>query len=113
MNHEQIKAKIDAIPNICKEGKKAVAELLKEFGYIEPTPRKPQPGELWRNKENLILIAGTKDAPTHRYLYFGNRGEVRNHGVCNNYAKDENWQYVGEVTEYLPDEVKDLKKFSK
>jgi hypothetical protein len=114
MNHEQIKAKIDAIPTICAEGKKAVANLLKEFGYVEPVPkpaRRPKPGEIWNSSGATVVIGGTIENPTYRYVSFTRAGlEIRFDSADYDYWNVENWQYVGPVTDFLTDYVKDLKK---
>ena len=47
IDHAAIAKKIDAIPSICSDGKKAVASLLQEFGYKPPDKRKPKKGEIW------------------------------------------------------------------
>ncbi len=47
IDHAAIAKKIDAIPSICPEGKKAVANLLIEFGYRPEPIRKPKVGEVW------------------------------------------------------------------
>lgn len=47
IDHAAIAKKIDAIPSICAEGKKAVANLLVEFGYRPEPTRQPKAGEIW------------------------------------------------------------------
>lgn len=47
IDHASIARKIDAIPSICSDGKKAVASLLQEFGYKPPPEREPKVGEVW------------------------------------------------------------------
>lgn len=56
INHKAIKEKIDRLPNTCPEGKKAVAELLKELGYVEPKEVIPdiKPGHVYISR-NLKL----------------------------------------------------------
>ena len=47
IDHAAITKKINAIPSICPEGKKAVANLLVEFGYRPEPTRQPKVGEVW------------------------------------------------------------------
>lgn len=59
IDHAAITKKINAIPSICAEGKKAVANLLVEFGYRPEPTRQPKVGEIWAYYEP------TPDAITH------------------------------------------------
>lgn len=47
IDHKAIQQKIQKLPSICQDGKKAVAELLKELGYKEPKQSPPKEGEVW------------------------------------------------------------------
>lgn len=51
IDHAAITKKINAIPSICPEGKKAVANLLVEFGYRPEPTRQPKAGEVWEYYE--------------------------------------------------------------
>lgn len=51
IDHAAIARKIDAIPSICSDGKKAVASLLQEFGYKPQPEREPRIGEVWLLKD--------------------------------------------------------------
>ena len=51
IDHAAITKKINAIPSICPEGKKAVANLLVEFGYRPEPTRQPKAGEVWKYYE--------------------------------------------------------------
>lgn len=51
IDHASIARKIEAIPSICNEGKKAVASLLQEFGYKPQPEREPKVGEVWLLKD--------------------------------------------------------------
>ena len=51
IDHAAITKKINAIPSICDEGKKAVANLLVEFGYRPEPTRQPKAGEVWKYYE--------------------------------------------------------------
>lgn len=71
MNHQEIKNKIDKLP-VCAEGKTAVAELLKEFGYQEPEKdlgivTDLHEGDIFSNKDGSIKLMIFK---THDNKYF-------------------------------------------
>lgn len=51
IDHAAIAKKIESIPSICSDGKKAVASLLQEFGYKPPPEREPKIGEVWILKD--------------------------------------------------------------
>lgn len=71
MNHEQIKQKIESIPGICKEGKEAVSNLLKEFGYVPPVvERLPKEGEIWQYKYGKSLAIIGPKGETYRCFHW-------------------------------------------
>jgi len=63
IDHKAIQQKIAKLPGICEDGKKAVAELLKELGYVPPKPTKPKVGEVWMDgiTGSYYLIAAIKN----------------------------------------------------
>lgn len=83
IDHPSIARKIDAIPSICSDGKKAVASLLQEFGYKPPDKRKPKKGEVWWAEDSddtngyMLIVQAT-----NKEVVLLPIGEANSYGVC-------------------------------
>lgn len=69
IDHKAIAKKIEDIPSICEDGKKAVSSLLQEFGYKPPIKRIPKPGEVWADGEDPYYVVAHKREKDILFVY--------------------------------------------
>lgn len=92
MNHEEIKKQIDSFPGICKDGKKAVAKLLENFGYVPPKVGPIIPDGLYQHPGTKEIIV-VKDNKYCYALGYGNKFTT----LRADYVLTERWIKLGDL----------------